>query len=40
MYDDGYEDIENIDIANNVIKYMKERNDIERSKMKCKLISS
>ena len=35
MYDDGYENIINIDIAENVIDYMLKRN-IMRKKMKCK----
>lgn len=36
LYDDGYQNIINIDIAENVIKYMQERN-IKREKMTCKL---
>jgi len=35
MYDDGFENIINIDIADNVIDYMKKRNT-SRTKMTCK----
>ncbi len=35
MYDDGYENIYNIDICENVIKFMQERNK-DRDKMICK----
>ena len=36
MYDDGYKNIYNIDISENVINYMLERND-KRPEMKCNL---
>ena len=35
MYDDGYINIDNNDICENVIKFMKERN-INRKGLKCK----
>ena len=35
MYDDGYKNIINIDISDNVINYMRERNKT-RSQMICK----
>jgi predicted TPR repeat methyltransferase len=34
MYDDGFQDIENIDICENVIENMRERNK-HREKMSC-----
>jgi hypothetical protein len=34
MYDDGYKNILNIDIAKNVIDFMKERSK-DRPEMKC-----
>ena len=37
MYDDGYTQITNIDIADNVVDYMKERN-LNRKKMTCKYL--
>ncbi len=36
MYDDGYKNIHNIDICDNVIDFMKERN-LSRKDMICKL---
>lgn len=36
MYDDGYKNIYNIDIAGNVIEFMKERNSVIRKEMICK----
>ena len=36
MFDDGYENIYNIDICSNVIEFMKERNK-ERKKMICNI---
>lgn len=36
MYDDGFELIRNIDIASNVIDFMKKRNINLRPKMDCK----
>jgi len=35
MYDDGFQNITNIDIAQNVIDFMISRNTL-RDKMKCK----
>lgn len=35
MYDDGYENIYNIDICDNVINFMRERNKARKS-LKCK----
>ena len=35
MYDDGYINIDNNDICENIIKFMKERN-INRKGLKCK----
>lgn len=39
MYDDGYKNITNIDIANNVIEYMKDRSKT-RPEMKCIFITN
>jgi len=38
MYDDGYKNIVNIDISENVIKYMEDRNK-ERAGMTCNKIN-